>query len=233
MKKYTFELTTVFLIMLTYNLSYAQNKNWQIGMKAIPEWSMFNNNNNPRDSYSESKLKYSNMFLWSGGFQLVKGINKYISIESGINISNKATRMFGYNYNLPVPCIYCRQIAGSNSQEKTYFYHQYSYLNIPLIIKFNIKDFYIGSGLAINKFIFQKTNETLTTYYYPTPKSMEINNWVFDLPVILGYQRKVYRSLNIFLEGRYTPTLSKIYKNSSEKAVNYGFGFGVNWTLEK
>ena len=160
------------------------------------------------------------------GFQINKQLNKLIDLESGFYYTNKAVYANGNFY----PCPHCFFPIKSSPHR---FSRQYSYLNIPLILKVNIKGFYVGLGVGINKFISQNTDEASATYFGSTPKNIETKDYIFDLPVILGYRRKIYHSLNVFLEGRYTPTLSKIYKNSSEKAVNYGFGFGVNWTLNK
>jgi len=210
------------LFALFCNITFAQNKNWQIGVKVMPEWSSFGNYElKSYDANGQTEIQYHNKFLWNAGFQIIKGMNKYLSLESGIYYSKKGITAFGYYYINHCPCE-----AILLAHKRNTYYRQYSYLNIPLILKLNIKGFYVGSGIGINKYISQKADDSQYNTY-------EINNWVFDLPVILGYQRKIYRSLNVFLEGRYTPTLSKIYKNSSEKAVNYGFGFGVNWTLNK
>jgi len=209
------------LFALFCNITFAQNKNWQIGLKVMPEWG--NLNNYPTEiyeyNYIYTNIINQNKFIWNIGFQINKQINKSIYLESGIYYTNKAVNVNG----IFDPCPLCFIPIKSSPHS---FSRQYSYLNIPLILKFNIKGFYAGSGIGINKYISQKADDSQYNTY-------EINNWVFDLPIVLGYQRKIYSSLNVFLEGRYTPTLSKIYKNSSEKAVNYGFGFGVNWTLNK
>jgi len=219
MKNQLFKLLTIVIIIINSNISFAQVKNWQIGLKVMPEWENFVNNSRP---FLFQTLDYNKKFNVNGGAQVLKNLNRYFAIETGLYFTTKSTEIIIGQFNCPVCDLsYFLPIAYPPISKRL------SYLNFPLILRFKLKGFYSGAGIGIDKFISQRSDPD-----YGIEKS-DLNNWLFELPLSIGYQKKLYKSLNIFLEGRYTPTLSKIYKNSSEKAVNYGFGFGVNWTLNK
>ena len=181
--------------------SFAQEKAWTVGIKAIPEISHL------------APINDNGLPTLGGGIQIAYPLNNSFSLESGIYYQNRGTEG-------------TLQLDSYSSGKKLKFL--FRYLSLPVLLRYKIgQKWYILAGPAIDYYLLTKVVYGDGETY----KSRDSNGNRLGLGGIaaFGYEAPlpILKEINFFIEARINPVLNN--EISQIAALNYGLGAGFNY----
>ncbi|MDZ4664684.1 MAG: hypothetical protein SGJ15_07390 [Bacteroidota bacterium] len=149
-------------------------------------------------------------FVYGGGVQIIKRIRlSRLSFESGVYIISKAA---------------AEEIHGM------IFHSTFYNISVPLNLRFDTKYIYISAGSNADYFFKQGVSKWYISPLY------DFRKFTFGANINLGFQYKLFDRETIFLEFRYSKTVTSPAKTGpyyNPNFTNFGLAIGFNYDLGK
>jgi opacity protein-like surface antigen len=168
-------------------------------------------------------------FGFTTGFGLLFQITKRLTLETGLQYSNKGEKTKSYSSTWFPPSV---QPDPSLPVKNAFIYH-YNYLDIPLKVNYNILTkrlkFFVSGGISTNVFLFQQITSRVEYGDGSTVTNNSISNGLsrINLAVVAGL------GINYDVTNRLTIRIEPTYRRSITSIINapikgYLYSAGIN-----
>lgn len=204
------KITLIVILFLYIQSLKAQEKELLVGIKITPELTFRNS--------SIKALKSDPKVSLGGSLQIIKSLNRTVSLESGLSFVNR-----GWQWDVTITDEY------GDPLKKEIFRYNYNYLGIPVLIRLNIKSFYLSAGPSLVFSIFYYERPNIAGLILRDVKTVNLS-----FPISVGYKKRINDKVSAYMEIRYNPLLNDVYTKSSGKQIyqNLGLGLGATYKLK-